>query len=83
MGNFKLKKKEGKKTKRKKGQYIVWALDLFRTHKIQKFYHGAMLTGHFHFCLRSTISVHKFRSKPLPLTLHPHNTHSLLAHPYA
>ena len=40
----------------------VWALNWVCVHETQKFYHGATLAGHFHFRLRSTISVHKFRS---------------------
>ena len=40
----------------------VRASNLVRGHESQKFHHGATLAGHSPFRLRSTISVHKFRS---------------------
>ena len=36
-------------------------LELRPCTRSQTFFHGATLAGHFHFRLRSTISVHKFR----------------------
>ena len=49
----------------------VRASNKVRALESQKFYHGATLTGHFHFRLRSTIFVHKFWSATNSVDISP------------